>query len=259
MISMFSSCSSLRSLDLAGFSTGRVTDMSWMFCGCSGLEALDISSFDTSGVTDMSCMFFNCRRLEKIDVSGFDVSSAVNMDNMFMYCSSLKCLDLSGFDTVDTANMKDMFKGCEALSSVTTGERFDFHADSETGCSLPDARGPTAGRSCCGSRPPDGEAAEAGEISSCQQETYYIRGSRFTVTYEANGGTGSMTGDPQRFEAESTPETEECGFRPLPGYVFREWNTERDREAERHTVRAKRYSLCAVMWSCMLYGRHRLL
>ena len=229
MISMFSSCSSLRSLDLSGFSTGRVTDMSWMFCGCSGLEALDISSFDTSGVTDMSCMFFNCRRLEKIDVSGFDVSSAVNMDNMFMYCSSLKCLDLSGFDTVDTANMKDMFKGCEALSSVTTGERFDFHADSETGCSLPDARGADGREKLLWLRASDGEAAEAGEISSCQQETYYIRGSRFTVTYEANGGTGSMTGDPQRFEAESTPETAECGFRPLPGYIFREWNTERDR------------------------------
>ena len=244
MISMFSSCSSLRSLDLAGFSTGRVTDMSWMFCGCSGLEALDISSFDTSGVTDMSCMFFNCRRLEKIDVSGFDVSSAVNMDNMFMYCSSLKCLDLSGFDTVDTANMKDMFKGCEALSSVTTGERFDFHADSETGCSLPDARGADGREKLLWIRASDGEAAEAGEISSCQQETYYIRGSRFTVTYEANGGTGSMTGDPQRFEAESTPEIEECGFRPLPGYVFREWNTERDRSGTSYSPGEKIQPLC---------------
>jgi surface protein len=47
---MFSRCESLISLDLSGFNTSNVTDMTWMFERCSSLQSLDLSSFDTRKV-----------------------------------------------------------------------------------------------------------------------------------------------------------------------------------------------------------------
>ena len=41
MRDMFSSCSGLTSLDLSGFDTGNVGDMSYMFSKCSSLIELD--------------------------------------------------------------------------------------------------------------------------------------------------------------------------------------------------------------------------
>ena len=45
-------------LDLSGFNTSNVTNMSQMFARMSNLTTLDLSNFDTSQVTDMSGMFF---------------------------------------------------------------------------------------------------------------------------------------------------------------------------------------------------------
>ncbi len=244
MISMFSSCESLRELDLSSFRTHRVTDMSWMFCGCRNLKKLDISSFDTSGVTDMSCMFFTCRSLEELDLSGFDVSRTVNMDNMFMYCSSLRCLDLSGFDTTGAENMKDMFTGCDSLSSVHTGPLFDFHIESENGCFLPEAQISSGSGAPSWIRASDTAAVTADSVRSCEDEIYYIRGRKFRVSYEASGGTGSMADCGGFFDAESTPEAGDSGFKPLPGYVFKEWNTGRGRNGRSYRPGEKLAPLC---------------
>ena len=52
MRGMFQSCASLRSLDLSGLDTSRVTDMEDMFSICLSLSSLDLSPLDTSQVTD---------------------------------------------------------------------------------------------------------------------------------------------------------------------------------------------------------------
>ena len=52
---MFSN-SQATSLDLSGFDTSSVTDMSGMFFG-SQATSIDLSSFDTSNVNDMSGIF----------------------------------------------------------------------------------------------------------------------------------------------------------------------------------------------------------
>ena len=115
---MFSGCSLLRSLDLSGLDTSRVTDMSSMFYNCSSLSSLDLSSFDTSKVTDMRQMFDGCSSLSSLDLSGLDTSSATGVFSMFCGCSSLESLDLSSFDTSKVTGMSKMFYNCSSLSSL---------------------------------------------------------------------------------------------------------------------------------------------
>ena len=115
MVGMFSSCSSLTSLDLSGFDTSKVTDMSSMFSGCSSLTSVDLSSFDTSKVTRMDAMFNSCRPLTSLDLSGFDTSQVTNMGNMFSTCSGLTGLDLSSLDTSKVTSMGGMFGSCSSL------------------------------------------------------------------------------------------------------------------------------------------------
>ncbi len=115
---MFRDCSSLESLDVSGFDTSNVTDMRFMFEGCSSLESLDVSGFDTSNVTNMSVMFEDCSSLESLDLSGFDTSNVTDMSDMFFGCGSLESLDVSGFDTSNVLFMIAMFEGCNSLESL---------------------------------------------------------------------------------------------------------------------------------------------
>ncbi len=64
--SLFWGCPELVSVDLEGFDTSDVTDMSMMFDSCSSLKSLDLSSFDTSGAKYMSRMFYMCDSLRSI-------------------------------------------------------------------------------------------------------------------------------------------------------------------------------------------------
>ena len=129
MRAMFHSCSTLTALDISGFNTSNVTDMSFMFGdagvgGCSRLTALDVSGFDTSNVTDMRGIFSNCAGLTALDVSGFDTSNVTNMRAMFYRCTGLKTLDVSGFDTSNVTDMQSMFAGCKKMAVIYVSDRF---------------------------------------------------------------------------------------------------------------------------------------
>ena len=91
----------LTKIDLSGWDTSNITDMSEMFSGCSLLTSLDVSGFNTDNVTSMSQMFNSCSSLTSLDVSSFNtskVNSYSSFQSMFSGCSSLKALDLSNFD-----------------------------------------------------------------------------------------------------------------------------------------------------------------
>ena len=116
---MFAWCEGLTSLDVTGFDTSNVTNMSAMFISCSGLTSLDVSSFDTSNVTDMSEMFYYCAGITDLDVSNFDTSNVTNMSWMFSECYSLTSIDVSGeFDTSNVTDMSSMFYECTGLTSL---------------------------------------------------------------------------------------------------------------------------------------------
>ena len=118
MYSMFSSCSSLTSLDVTHFNTANVTDMSYMFSSCSSLTSLDVTHFNTANVTNMSNMFSSCSSLTSLDVTHFNTAKVTNMNGMFSSCSSLTSLDVTNFNTAEVTNMRHMFSRCLSLTSL---------------------------------------------------------------------------------------------------------------------------------------------
>ena len=104
----------IRNLDVS-----LVEDLSFLFNGiAAGVESLDLSGWKTSNVEDMSVMFYTCLDLESLDLSGWDVSNVKNMSGMFIDCTNLKSLDLSGWDTSKVKDMRNMFYECPAPYKV---------------------------------------------------------------------------------------------------------------------------------------------
>ena len=115
---MFNECVNLNSLDLSGFNTSKVEYMSWMFYNCECLTTLDLSGFDTSNVVRMDYMFYECSDLTTLDVSGFDNSNVEEMSWMFSDCTSLSSLDLTDFGTANVKYMFFMFSNCQSLTTL---------------------------------------------------------------------------------------------------------------------------------------------
>ena len=124
MNSMFAACSSLNTLDLSNFSTSNVTDMSSMFYSCSSLKTLDLTNFNTSNVTDMGQMFHNCAKLVSLDLRSFDTRYVKYMFYMFYGCGSLTSLDLRSFDTYNVMNIISMFDGCYKINKLYLSSSF---------------------------------------------------------------------------------------------------------------------------------------
>ena len=124
MRSMFSSCSSLTSLDVTHFNTANVTNMSYMFYRCSKLTLLDVTHFNTANVTNMRYMFSSCSSLTSLDVTHFNTEKVTDMIFMFSSCSSLTSLYLTNFNTEKVMSMKSMFSGCQALTTIYASSKF---------------------------------------------------------------------------------------------------------------------------------------
>ena len=93
----------------------QLTKSNHMFFGCEFLQALDLSGFDTKNINNMSCMFYNCKMLKNINLLNFDTQKVKNMSYMFAFCNSLKNLDLSSFNTQNVTDMNNMFIDCNNL------------------------------------------------------------------------------------------------------------------------------------------------
>ena len=108
----------VKTLDLSGWKTSNVKNMSYMFCDCKNLESLNLSGWDTSSVEIMIGMFYDCENLKSLDLSGWDTSSVENTAWMFGDCRRIKSLDISDWDTSKVNNMEGMFYGCKNLKSL---------------------------------------------------------------------------------------------------------------------------------------------
>ena len=115
MKEMFSTCFSLKSLDLSHFNTSNVTDMSEMFAYCRDLTNLNMSNWNTSNVTDMSGMFLCCNSLKTFDLSHFDTTNVTDMNEMFYECTLANDINLKNFNTNNVINMNKMFANCDNL------------------------------------------------------------------------------------------------------------------------------------------------
>ncbi|WP_279490502.1 BspA family leucine-rich repeat surface protein [Lactiplantibacillus pentosus] len=125
MSHMFTNCNSMKDLDVSLFKTSSVTNMSHMFDGCHS-QTLDVAGFDTAQVADMTAMFNNATKVERLDLSNFDTHLISNMTNMFSQCESLTSLILPiNFVTKKVTTMHQMFKNCWALTSLVLPNGFD--------------------------------------------------------------------------------------------------------------------------------------
>lgn len=116
---MFSSCTSLETLDLSSFNTEKVTNMLAMFEGSMSLRTIKLpKGFIGSSVTDLRSMFKDCTSLTELDLSGSNAEKVKNMGNMFDGCVALSNLNLSGFKTGSLTDMRYLFSSCQSLESL---------------------------------------------------------------------------------------------------------------------------------------------
>ena len=93
MNSMFTSCFTLKTVDVSHFNTQNLTNMYNMFASCTSLTTIDLSNFDTKKVTSMKQLFINCKNLTTIYASDKFVTTALLADkdkDMFKDCTKLK-------------------------------------------------------------------------------------------------------------------------------------------------------------------------
>lgn len=140
MSSMFSDCSSLVSLDLSSFNTGKGTSFRYMFANCSSLVSLDVSGFNTGNCSNFSSMFRGTNSLKNINLSSFDTSKGTNFEYMFANCSSLVSIDLSSFDMSNARYFTWMFSSCNKLTHIKCKQAFkDWCITNQNRIVLPDA------------------------------------------------------------------------------------------------------------------------
>ena len=137
MSSMFRNCNNLKVLDISGFDTENVSIMAEMFRGCSSLTTLNTSSLQTSNVTIMASMFAGCSSLTKLDLSNLDTSKVTNMDSMLSNCISLTELNVEGWDTSNVTSMPYLLANDTALYRLKLGKDFVFCTGDKAGKALP--------------------------------------------------------------------------------------------------------------------------
>lgn len=119
MYAMFDGSTNLRSIKLPkGFIGSSVTDLNATFNNCTSLTELDLSSSNAEKVTDMSKMFNGCSALSKLVLTDFKTEQVSTMENMFCNCSTLETLDVSSFNTENVTTMLGMFNNCSSLRSL---------------------------------------------------------------------------------------------------------------------------------------------
>ena len=102
---MFNDCSSLTSIDVSGFNTAKVENMSQMFNGCSGITSLDLSGWDTGNVEYMYAMFNGCNKLRTIFAGpAWSIEKLKNLGQAFLQCTSL----VGGMGTAYDASHTDL-------------------------------------------------------------------------------------------------------------------------------------------------------
>ena len=195
MAFMFNDCNALRAIDTSGFVTTNASDMKRMFGGCKSITSIDVSHFDTSNVKSMYWMFRKTEKLVDVDLSNFDTSNVMNMSGMFMQSPKIKTIRLGEhFDTSSVKRLPYMFQSCTALktiyaktdfsnSSVTTDSNMFLGDTNLVGAAGMIYETPYSSSSV---------RISMAKIANANQSGYFTLDSnvsRYTITYNLNGGT----------------------------------------------------------------------
>lgn len=124
---MFSNCTSLQSVDFTDFTLGvECISLAGMFYNCTSLTSLKFDPDDKTrdGVTKIDSMFYNCTALTDLYVSIY-AGEVTKMSNMFMNCSSLTSLDMTNIRPLTkVTDMGQLFAGCSKLATLKTDSDF---------------------------------------------------------------------------------------------------------------------------------------
>ena len=120
-------------LDLSGWDTSRVTDMTQMFWRAKNLN-LNIGAWDTSKVTTMYQTFHEAAA-PNADIGAWDTSRVTDMRSTFHKAAAFNP-DIGGWDTSKVRNMMETFAGASAFNadigawdtSQVTNMRSTFYA-----------------------------------------------------------------------------------------------------------------------------------
>lgn len=217
MNDMFSGCSSLKSIKFGDMETSNVEYMANMFSGCESLTGIDLTSFDTSNVDSMSEMFLGCKALKKLDLSTFTTNKVTYMDEMFGSCEALTELDISGFNTSKVTNMQNMFRGCNSLEKIALGKRTILSVD-------PPRKSWTRVETLTGAHTSepvyDNLSSFDGTSPGWYMLTSLIPAAEYTVSYNANGGSGAPS---TQTKVHDQPLTLSKSTPSRSGYTFLGW------------------------------------
>ena len=114
-------------IDLTDIDISELDDLSDVFGILDKTKVIDISGWDTSNVINMSYMFNRCTKLKKIvGIENLDVSKLKTTKIMFYGCKNLVELDLTNWNTISLENMSYMFYNCSNLKIIKNIENWQL-------------------------------------------------------------------------------------------------------------------------------------
>lgn len=118
--SMFKKCSSLIALNLNGWNTSSLEDVSDMFNGCSSLMTLEIGDWNASNIQTLYCFLSDCVALEQLDISNWELTSLTNLERMCYNCKSMTDFNMNTIYVRDNAisSMSYMMYQCTSLINI---------------------------------------------------------------------------------------------------------------------------------------------
>jgi len=120
---MFQFCNEIEKIDLSGFDTSNVTNMSYMFNKCKKLKEIKgLNTFITKNVKDMARMFNECSELENLVLTSFETPNVTNFSSMFNKCNNLKYLNLLNFEINGTTKNMFGFENKNTCNFITNNE-----------------------------------------------------------------------------------------------------------------------------------------
>ena len=97
---LFTGCTQLQKIDASDWVCN--SDMSGTFADLSKLAELDVTGWETNEVTDLSTMLQNCSSLTELDISGWELGNVANAENMLDGCTGLNKVVVPYYDEEKT-------------------------------------------------------------------------------------------------------------------------------------------------------------
>lgn len=207
---MFAQCDALQSVDLTGWNTQSLQNMSHTWYADSNMDGQPegIDAWDTSSLTNLSNTFYNCNGIVDLSLPDWDTHNVTDMSDMLDYCYGLESADLTNWNTQNCADMTNALGMNNTdwanvrLQEITLGTGWSFKGSSTDPSKWAILETPTANQYMTGKWAEDDwyatnqyTPAQLQDYDNFNSEphTWYwgLIGVTYSLTYDANGGTGA--------------------------------------------------------------------